>query len=182
MLRTWWHAPDFKRAAFRCNIRKHALEVLDVVLYNHPTHGFMINFCEVHLNACIYSLRMARDNSSQHSPHNTAKASASKSFSKTPSNYSSNSSEIKLSQFMLPTSTPGAPAPLTITTSNVLLLVSFNGKAMSDFFYFNDLIQDIKVAPEFCRWRFLFYPSSELYCAPSECSFDGLERGLQPSC
>lgn len=56
---------------------------------------------------------------------------------------------------MLPTSTPGALAPLTITTSNVLLLVSFNGKAMmSDFFDFYDLIQQKKSLQSFADGGF----------------------------
>jgi len=82
----------------------------------------------------------------------------------------------KLSRFLLPTYTSGAPGSLRSTTSYVLVLVSLNGKTLSEFYDFDEMVQGIKVAPEFCRWRFLFFPSAELQRTPSECFLGGLEN------
>ena len=156
---------------------KREVEVVDVVLYNHPTQGFMINLGEVQRSACVYGLRIARGDLPPPSWQTVDIASIRMSLSKSSQTcFSANSTETKLSKFLLPKYVPGAPAPLSLTTSNVLLLVSLNGKVMSEFSNFDEVVHDIKIASEFCRWRFLFYPSSEIYRAPSECTFGGLKH------
>jgi len=143
---------------------------VDVLLYNHPTQGFMINVGEVRHKVCVYGLRQ-RDAA--------VSAEAMSTHADRPSSLPTTAS-VKLSPFRLPTYATGAPAPLGPATTNVLVLLSLNGKAVSDFGDFDDLVAGIKAAPELCRWRFLFYPASNLRHLPRECSFGGPVRASNP--
>ena len=165
---------------FEASPGRPAFEVVDVVLHNHPKQGFMINLCEVHRNVCVYGLRMPHRHRSaplSQIPAALFSPGTSTKLSTVPlSCTTAATTKAKLSRFLLPTYASGAPASLSPTTTHVLVLVSLNGKALSEFCDFEDMVRDIKIAPEFCRWRFLFYPFSELRHAPSECSFGGSER------
>ena len=147
-----------------------AVACVDVLLYNHPTQGFMINVGEVRHKVCVYGLRQ-RDAA--------VSAEAMSTHADRPSSLPTTAS-VKLSPFRLPTYATGAPAPLGPATTNVLVLLSLNGKSVSDFGDFDDLVAGIKAAPELCRWRFLFYPASNLRHLPRECSFGGPVRASNP--
>ena len=145
---------------------------VDVILYNHPTQGFMMNVGEVRRKVCIYGLRQQSQTSPVHGGDSGASGSDLRPAMLT--------SAAKLSRFRVPTYPPGAPAPLGPATTNLLVLLSLNGKKMADFDDFHDLVRGIKAAPEFCRWRFLFYPASNLRKLPPECSLGGPARASNP--
>ena len=145
---------------------------VDVILYNHPTQGFMMNVGEVRHKVCIYGLRQQSQTSPVHGGDSGASGSDLRPAMLT--------SAAKLSRFRVPTYPPGAPAPLGPATTNLLVLLSLNGKKMADFDDFHDLVRGIKAAPEFCRWRFLFYPASNLRKLPPECSLGGPARASNP--
>jgi hypothetical protein len=147
-----------------------AVACVDVLLYNHPTQGFMINVGEVRHKVCVYGLRQ-RDAA--------VSAQALSSHADRPPSLPTTAA-VKLSPFRLPTYATGAPAPLGPATTNVLVLLSLNGKSVSDFGNFDDLVAGIKAAPELCRWRFLFYQASNLRHLPRECSFGGPVRASNP--
>jgi hypothetical protein len=147
-----------------------AVACVDVLLYNHPTQGFMINVGEVRHKVCVYGLRQ-RDAA--------VSAQAMSTHADRPPSLPTTAA-VKLSPFRLPTYATGAPAPLGPATTNVLVLLSLNGKSVSDFGDFDDLVAGIKAAPELCRWRFLFYPASNLRHLPRECSFGGPVRASNP--
>ena len=146
---------------------------VDVMLYNHPADGFMINVGEVRHKVCVYGLRQPCGASP------LGDGDVVSTHAQSPPSLPTTSSA-KLTLFRLPTYATGASAPLGPATTNVLVLLSLNGKAVSDFEDFDDLVSSIKAAPEFSRWRFLFYPASNFRHLPRECSFGGPERASNP--
>ena len=68
-------------------------------------------------------------------------------------------------------------------TINVILnifKVNINGKAVSHFTNFGDIVAGIKASPELYHRRFLFISASDLHHVPRECSFGGPARASNP--
>jgi hypothetical protein len=132
---------------------------VDVILYNHPSNGFSVNIGMVQQSVLLYGIR--RNNESSNGDQ-------------------ASYAEIALRDFDIPAFVSGAPAPGNATDSNVLILVSIDGKSVCDYHDFNELTSAIRSAGELCRWRFFYYPklawsssgvSSGLGSVPLECKF-----------
>jgi hypothetical protein len=121
---------------------------VEVVLYNHPTTGYMLYLGEVFKKfVVVYGFRT------------------------TPESIAVNSSKVHLSQFGLPAFAQGAPLPNGPSRTNLLILVSVNGAAVSDFADFESMVDAIHNTGEFCCWRFLHQPTANFENLPIECCF-----------
>jgi len=130
---------------------------VDVVLYNHPIHGFLVNVGELHRSVVIYGIRRppsARSVDQTSTEHHEQELS---------------SAEAYLAPFKLPMFAAGAPAPLNPPARDLLVLHSINSTPVSTYTSFDDLIGSIKSADEMCLWRLIFYSQVDLNCLPIEC-------------
>lgn len=127
-------------------------QMCDVILHNHPDHGFLVNVGGTRTSVVIYGVRL----------------------SPTPGNVSSSVKFVH--HFNTPSFAAGAMVPLGPSSDNLLVLHSLDGMPVSAHRDFDEVVSTIKSSGELCRWRFLHYskanPQSLMTDGlPSECNF-----------
>jgi hypothetical protein len=162
--------------------------LVDVVLYNHPKHGFLVNVGEVRRSVVLYGLRRpppglpaacaAAAHMSDEPSHGGEGAGDDEWVTASPgrcggggSRAPASSAEALLRAFALPVFEAGAPAPPGPAAANLLVLHSLDGRAVADFADFDELVGGLRRAGELCRWRLLFYPRANLRRLPAACTF-----------
>ena len=158
----WAKLPRFIRYAHSHHSRRRLPRVVDTVLYNHPRHGFLVNVGEVLGSVVVYGLRRPPGTSAP-----TLEAGGGGGAVVT----DLSSAGAALGAFNLPVFAAGAPAPAGPGSTNLLVLFALNGRKMSSFSGFDELIVAIKAAGEFAWWRFLNFEEVDLRRLPRDCCF-----------
>jgi hypothetical protein len=120
--------------------------IVDVILYNHPSKGYLVNVGEVRRCVFVYGVR-------EYSGVRT-------------------SADAALESFHLPTFRSGEPAPQGLLHSNILLLHSIDGQTIADHENFPSLVSSIRGTKDMSHWRLLFYPTLKMNAIP-DASFLG---------
>ena len=158
----WATLPRFSRYAHSRHSRRRIPRVVDTVLYNDPRHGFLLNIGEVLGSVVVYGLRRPPGTSTPALGAGEGGGGAVTDLS---------SAGAALGEFNLPVFAAGAPAPAGPGSTNLLVLFALNGRKMSSFSGYDELIGAIKAAGEFAWWRFLNFEEVDLRRLPRDCYY-----------
>jgi hypothetical protein len=181
----WLKLPRFIRHARAHHSHRALPRVVDTVLYNDPRHGFLINVGEVLGSVVVYGLRRPPGSmvpapvAAHRHPLLSVGGRQAAAETGAPAAVSTeglSSAGAALGEFQLSVYEAGAPAPVGPGSTNLLVLYSLNGRKMSAFAGFDELIAAIKGCGDFAWWRFLIFDEVNLRRLPRDCCFASAEE------